>query len=83
MVVPGDHAVRRPSEELGSADHDGIPFLTPEVVLLFKAKNRRNHDEADFSSALPRLEVQQRRWLREAIQKAHPGHEWIARLDEA
>lgn len=78
-----DHAVRRLIEELGSADHDGIPFLSPEVVLLFKAKKRRNHDEADFSSALPALEVQQRRWLRRAIQKVHPGHEWVERLDEA
>lgn len=75
-----DHHVRRPIEELGSTDHDGIPFLSPEVVLLFKAKNRRNHDEADFSRALPRLEPAQRRWLSDSIQRVHPGHEWIERI---
>ena len=32
---------------------DGIPYVIPEVVLLFKAKARRAKDEADFQHALP------------------------------
>ncbi len=41
----------------------GIPCLAPEAVLLFKAKHRRDKDEADFARALPKLDAAQRRWL--------------------
>lgn len=77
-----DPSVRRPLARLGGVDHEGIPFMCPEIVLLFKAKHRREVDEADFATAVPRLHTEQRRWLGEAIQAVHPGHEWVGRLRE-
>lgn len=59
---------------------DGIPYLRPEAVLLFKAKARRPKDEADFAGCLPRLGDEARAWLARALRLAHPGHPWIEAL---
>ena len=59
---------------------DGIPYLRPELVLLFKAKAMREKDERDFAVALPALDVSARQRLRRWLERFHPGHAWIARL---
>jgi hypothetical protein len=56
----------------------GIPFLVPEIQLLFKAKHTREKDQADFARALPRLNPHQRRWLADALRVYYPGHPWLA-----
>jgi hypothetical protein len=58
----------------------GIPFVAPQVVLLFKAKAQREKDEADFAKVAPRLSADARAWLADALQVIHPGHAWIDRL---
>ena len=57
-----------------------LPYLAPEIVLLFKAKDPRDKDEADFLAALPRLEEPRLDWLSEAIGSCHPGHPWLKAL---
>ncbi|GAA4605377.1 hypothetical protein BJY16_005371 [Actinoplanes octamycinicus] len=57
-----------------------IPYLRPELVLLFKAKNRRPKDEADFAGVLPLLDRAQRETLAELLDRVHPGHAWLAPL---
>ena len=59
---------------------DGIPYLQPEVVLLFKAKAVRPKDELDFAAVLPHLESSRRLWLRDALTLVHPGHAWLESL---
>ncbi|WP_137726070.1 nucleotidyltransferase domain-containing protein [Prescottella subtropica] len=59
---------------------DGVPYLIPEVVLLFKAKHARDKDVADLTTVLPSLSGAQRVWLRDALEKVHPGHSWRARI---
>ena len=54
----------------------GIAYLAPEIVLLFKAKYRRDKDEADFAKALPRLDAKQRCWLQACLAQAYPDHAW-------
>ncbi len=71
-----DYTIRRPLANIGSASSDGFPILVPEIVLLFKAKNRREHDEADFANVLPTLDAGQLRWLSAALRTVHPGHDW-------
>jgi len=44
-----------------------IPFLAPEIVLLYKSKAPRPMDEADFRVVLPALTTEQRDWLGLAI----------------
>jgi hypothetical protein len=39
---------------------EGIPYATPEVALLFKAKHVREKDEADFQRVLPKMNQTQR-----------------------
>jgi len=78
MSTPGP--VRRPYRQAVATILDGIPYLRPEVVLLAKAKHRRDKDEADFAVTLPVLDEEPRRWLAEAITIVHPDHPWLARL---
>jgi hypothetical protein len=59
---------------------DGIPYLAPELQLLMKAKGRRPKDETDFDVVVPALDDEQWAWLRTAIERAHPGSPWLARL---
>ena len=75
-----DMRVRRPYAELIERTADGIPFLVPEIVLLFKAKNPRSKDEADFAAVLPSLRAGQRQWLDAALALAYPDHPWRADL---
>ena len=75
-----DHAVRAPLGELGDRTDAGIPFLRPEFVLLFKAKQARDRDAEDLRRALPTLPSDRRRWLAASIERVHPGHPWLVQL---
>lgn len=75
-----DHSVHLPLAQIGRATSDGIPYLVPEIVLLYEAKSARENDERDFENALPMLSGEQRSWLRAAVDAAHPGHMWVERI---
>jgi hypothetical protein len=72
--------IRRPYRDIIRHTADGIPYLTPEVVLLFKAKHGRDKDEADFARVRPLLDQVRRRWLDGALALTHPAHPWRAAL---
>lgn len=63
---------------------EGIPFLAPQAVLLFKSSHAnqdpRSKDQQDFERVLPHLSTQAKQWLTQALQQSHPQHEWIERL---
>ena len=63
---------------------DGIPFLAPELVLLFKSKNTsgqaRDKDQRDFVEVNAHLEPARRAWLRWALLATNPTHPWIEQL---
>ncbi|MEO8744056.1 MAG: hypothetical protein ABI334_07560 [Candidatus Dormiibacterota bacterium] len=75
-----NHAVRRPLSEIGRLGADGVPYLSPEIVLLFKASLLRQKDEADFAAVIPSFDAATRQWLATALAVAHPGHHWEAQL---
>ena len=75
-----DPRIRVPGDALLAHTTDGIPCQRPEIALLFKAKNARDKDRADFDAVLPLLDEDARAWLRNALELAHPGHEWLAAL---
>ena len=58
----------------------GIPFLGPEIVLLYKSKQPRAKDEQDFGAVVARLEAERRAWLRSALLLCDAGHHWLNRL---
>lgn len=62
---------------------DGVRYLSPEVTLLFKAKQARPKDRFDLDHAWPLMSRAQRAWLRDAVAARYPGHAWTARLGEA
>jgi aminoglycoside-2''-adenylyltransferase len=59
---------------------DGVHFLAPELVLLYKSKAPRATDHADFNSALPLLPEASRSWLHDAIETTDPTHIWLDAL---
>ena len=72
-----DERVRRPYGDIIARTPDGIPYLSPEIVLLFKAKAPRAKDRADFARVLPHLTAAQRTWFVTTLAAVHPGHEWL------
>lgn len=79
-VYKRDPTIIRPRADMVITTSDGIPYLKPAAILLFKAKHRRPKDEIDFENALPKLEASERAWLKTCLETAHPGHEWVRML---
>ncbi len=74
-------AIGGPLEQLTCRTADGIPYLAPEVQLLYKATDApRSKDEADLTAVLPHLDAERRRWLTAALRAYRPHHPWLARL---
>ena len=65
---------------LGRVTGDSIPYLAPEIQLLYKAKGLRPKDQADFARTLPALPIKSRQWLAQSLALVHPGHVWLADL---
>ena len=79
-VFRRDPTLRVPLAELTLRSADGCPFLRPEIQLLYKAKQLRPRDQADFDAVAPLLDPAARRWLRAALALAHPSHSWLGSL---
>lgn len=75
-IYKRDPAVTAPRADVTGITADGIRYLSPAAVLLFKAKHRRPKDEADFAAALPALSPADRRRLGTWLAFTHPGHDW-------
>jgi hypothetical protein len=75
-----DTGIVLPYDQVIQHDSAGIPYLAPELALLFKAKHRRPKDDADFAAALPLLGPKARARLRATLTQVHPGHSWIGAL---
>jgi hypothetical protein len=79
-----DQRIRRPVASIGSVSAEGIPYLNPEIQLLYKANGRRPKDEIDFDVMLPMLSQGQLQWLDDALRLAYgPDHPWSVRLCDA
>jgi hypothetical protein len=72
--------ISMPLNCLSRCTSEGISYLCPEVVLLYKAKNPREHDIEDFERVRGMLNARAKRWLADALTICHPGHEWTSRL---
>jgi hypothetical protein len=72
--------ITKPLSELHSESNNGIKFLRPEVVLLYKSKNPREKDERDFLAAVNYLDNESRKWLRNALSVCYSQHQWLQSL---
>ncbi|RBP90056.1 hypothetical protein DFO70_110162 [Cytobacillus firmus] len=69
-----------PINSVWSYSKTGIPYLNPEIVLLFKAKNTRDKDHLDFIAINDYLDAEKKHWLRTVLETHEPGHKWIKSL---
>ncbi len=80
-VFRRDTRIRRPFSAILRKTDEGIPYLSPEIQLLYKAKSMRERDQQDFEHVCPLLDTLARAWLRNALALTHPEHAWIRALD--
>jgi len=61
----------------------GLNYLSPEIQLLYKAKESTlDKDQIDFELSVPLLDNQSRKWLLDQLTTRFPkGHKWIDSLD--
>lgn len=76
----GRGTIRKPLAEITLRSPDGIPYLAPEVVLLFKSRGGRPKDDADFNDVAHLLDPDRRRWLLDRIAPRYPDHPWLPTL---
>jgi hypothetical protein len=79
-VYRRDERVWRPWDDAVLSTAEGVPYLAPELQLLFKSKGLRGKDHIDAAHVIPRLEPGRRRALMSLLPEAHP---WQALLGEA
>jgi hypothetical protein len=76
-----DSRIRREVSKIVDVNDENIPFLTPEVTLLYKSKNPRAKDELDFRNTLPHMNFEQKQWLINSLKTVYEDHPWIERLN--
>lgn len=74
-------AITYPLDSVWCCTSTGIPFLNPEVVLLYKSKNTRKKDHQDFLNVKELIDDPVKKWLQNAIYLRDPSHEWIRLLE--
>ena len=83
-VYRRNRAIRGKVQEIGLVTEGGIPYLRPEVQLLFKGGSSalREKDTRDLLAVLPALPKASRMWLARTLRLQFPaGHEWLRHLD--
>jgi len=78
-------SIRGRIRDIGLVTADGIPYLRPEVQLLYKggSSNIREKDTRDLLNILPILPEAARSWLARSLRVQFPqGHEWLRYIDE-
>lgn len=75
-----DSSIQQARTDALRINSQGVRYLAPSNVLLFKAKNTRPKDDLDFDAVLPVLTAEERLTLLTWLQLLHPNHHWIPRL---
>jgi len=72
-----DPTLRVPWADAVLRSAQGIPYLAPELQLLFKSKNHRRQDDRDAAEVIPGLAAERKSRLRELLP---PDHAWQSLL---
>jgi hypothetical protein len=73
--------IRLPLREVIAQTPSGLPYLRPEIQLLWKAKDTRPKDDADFALVFPLLAREAGQWLMEVLRRHYPHHAWLRKGD--
>ena len=77
-VYRRERSIRGKIAEMGLMTDDGVPYLRPEIQLLYKSGPNREKDIGDLKLVLPHMSPSSTLWLLDALRTQHPeGHEWI------
>lgn len=68
-----DTSVHRPWTEAVLHSRSGLPYLAPEIQLLFKSKTIRPKDAVDAAHVIPELDAHRQTWLAAQLP---PEHSW-------
>lgn len=71
-----DPTITMPRTRLVRNTADDVPYCTPEVQLLYKARKSRPKDDVDLARCLHRMSTEQKRWLSDALGRFDPSHPW-------
>ncbi|MCQ6561824.1 nucleotidyltransferase domain-containing protein [Paenibacillus mendelii] len=80
-----EKAIRRPLQDCIATTTEGIPYLKPEIQLLYKGGSSgiRDKDQTDFLTVLPTLRPPAREWLKVSLKRQFPeGHAWVEYIDK-
>lgn len=81
FVFRRDSRIRAPINETFVLTRTGIRILSPEIVLLYKAKRATEpKEQRDFSNVLHALGKERRQWLLDSIAIIEPSHVWLPAL---
>jgi hypothetical protein len=72
-----DKTVQREWATVVLVSADGVPYMSPEIQLLFKSKGLRPRDNEDAQRVIPRLSDNQRLWLHTRLPA---DHDWLELL---
>ncbi len=67
-----DPSIRRGWPDAVLSTRNGVPYLAPELQLLFKSKDVRPKDEVDVRAVIPTLNPQRQTLLRSLLPADHP-----------
>ncbi|TDF92148.1 hypothetical protein E1757_30605 [Paenibacillus piri] len=79
-VYHREKRIRRSLKEIMIRTEKGIPYLKPEIQLLYKGGSSaiREKDHHDFLTVFPSLTPQAKEWLKTALVKQfRDGHTWV------
>ncbi|WP_427889287.1 hypothetical protein ACQHIV_38640 [Kribbella sp. GL6] len=75
----GRGTIRKPLDDI-TLTRDGVPYLAPEIALLFKSRSDRAKDTTDFHDVAALLDRSRRTWLHDHIVPRYPEHAWLPEL---
>jgi len=80
-VYRRDPSLRLDWDEALLRSDDGVPFLAPDLQLLFKSKGVRARDDEDFRQVIGSLPAHRRARLARWLPEGHPWKQYLARED--
>ncbi|OBR68937.1 hypothetical protein A7K91_15020 [Paenibacillus oryzae] len=76
-VFRRDNRIRKPKSEIILQSLNGVRYLCPEIVLLYKSKNPRYKDQEDFKNINKLIETERKEWLINSLKTLYVEHPWI------
>ncbi|UCZ55094.1 hypothetical protein LGQ02_10370 [Bacillus shivajii] len=79
------NTVRKALKNIGHKSSGGVPYLRPEIQLLYKGGSSvlREKDHIDLKNVLPKLTNADLTWLKDSLAEQFPkGHPWITYVTE-